>query len=82
MIEDNFHISEMAKVNNNLVDFLKKAKEDSSDVISGRCLPFGDVNAEENLLKEDPETYNYSADLIIQIETSTKMYSSFLIGLN
>ena len=71
----------MAKVYTYLVDFLKKAKEDSSDgILSGKCLPFGDVNVEENLLKE--ETYNYSADLTIQIETSTKMYTPFLIGLN
>lgn len=57
IIENNLHILEMTDVYSNLLEFLTKAKDDSSEVITGKFLPFPDVNVEDTeLLKEDAET--------------------------
>lgn len=47
----------MADVYSNLLEFLTKAKDDCSEVITGKLFPFPDVNVQDSeLLKEDAET--------------------------
>lgn len=57
IIENNSHILEMTDVYSNLLEFLTKAKDDCSEVITGKFLPFPDVNVQDTeLLKEDAVT--------------------------
>lgn len=46
----------MTDVYSNLLEFLTKAKDDCSEVITGKIFPFPDVNVQDSELKEDAET--------------------------
>ena len=65
IIESNSHILEMADVYSNLLEFLKTAKEDSSEVITGKLQPFPEVSVEENeLVIEDAETDTITVQIL------------------
>lgn len=58
----------MTDVYSNLLKFLDTAKDDSSEVLTGKCLLFPDVNVEDNeLVMEDAET-----------DSITILYNGFL----